>query len=142
MSETVAFRNCEWCGEEFAVSEYNPDQQYCSISCSSRQQHTDMGHDVYPNSKTAKEQARERDNYECQCCGRDVGYKNDDAATAEIHHLIPQSAGGPDHKANLVTLCRECHDDAHNAFKDLPETHPELLDELRDVVCEDGGNDV
>lgn len=27
-----------------------------------------------------------------------------------IHHIIPQSMGGPDTRDNAVGLCRECHD--------------------------------
>lgn len=31
----------------------------------------------------------------------------------EVHHMIFRSHGGADELANLVTICRNCHDQAH-----------------------------
>jgi len=53
--------------------------------------------------------ARKRDNYQCQECGR-----ND--VPVEGHHIIPQRIDRS--KAwdvnNIVSLCRACHKKAHN----------------------------
>lgn len=59
-----------------------------------------------------KQAARARDNYRCQCCG-----KND--CRLEVHHLLPRSKGGSDKLANLITLCSECHHLAHSSEEQL-----------------------
>ena len=51
-------------------------------------------------------------------------------------HIIPFSAGGPDHSDNLVTLCNECHNHAHKQMKAIVDDRPDLLDDLRTIVCE------
>jgi 5-methylcytosine-specific restriction endonuclease McrA len=43
--------------------------------------------------------------FTCQLCGRH--------SHLEVHHILPRSRGGPDAKANLVTLCHNCHRDVH-----------------------------
>lgn len=37
----------------------------------------------------------------CRCCRA--------PAPSELHHLVPRSQGGSDTEANLVPLCRGCH---------------------------------
>jgi ATP-dependent DNA helicase RecQ len=62
-----------------------------------------------------------RDNHRCVECGtwcRD--------ADADVHHLLPRSAGGTDEPSNLVTLCDGCHA-AH---------HPKLAGRLARRVME------
>ncbi len=34
----------------------------------------------------------------------------------DIHHIIFRSHGGTDTIDNLMALCRECHDKAHNSY--------------------------
>jgi len=51
----------------------------------------------------------ERDDFECQDCGTKVGSAADNVATAEVHHIIPESEGGSDQLENLTTLCPNCH---------------------------------
>src|SRR5262249_3502421 len=58
-----------------------------------------------------------RDNYRCVECG---------ATEADVHHLLPRSAGGTDEPSNLVTLCDGCHA-AH---------HPKLAGRLARRVME------
>jgi ATP-dependent DNA helicase RecQ len=62
-----------------------------------------------------------RDNYQCVECGIKCG-----AGTADVHHLLPRSAGGRDEPSNLVTLCDGCHA-AH---------HPKLAGRLARRVME------
>jgi ATP-dependent DNA helicase RecQ len=57
-----------------------------------------------PNWTKVRENVLLRDNHRCVECGiwcRD--------ADADVHHLLPRSAGGKDEPSNLVTLCDGCH---------------------------------
>lgn len=83
-----------------------------------------------PIDVSLRNQAIERDGGVCQRC-----LENDSGLI--VHHLIPRSAGGPDHVDNLITLCRKCHTEAHRDLTQIHKTHLELLDELRDTVCTD-----
>src|ERR1700722_17564159 len=62
-----------------------------------------------------------RDNNRCVECGISCR-----SADADIHHLLPRSAGGTDEPSNLVTLCDGCHA-AH---------HPKLAGRLARRVME------
>lgn len=46
----------------------------------------------------------ERDRFRCRGCAKQA---------EEIHHIIFRSQGGTDDEANLVAICRDCHDLAH-----------------------------
>jgi hypothetical protein len=50
-----------------------------------------------------------RDNYSCQNC---KGKCKD--SRLEVHHIIFRANGGSDDEANLVTLCKTCHDRIHD----------------------------
>lgn len=59
-------------------------------------------------------QALRRDNKECQDCGADVGFRSRRGVKeAQVHHLTPRSEQGTHELDNLITLCRECHEDRH-----------------------------
>src|SRR6476469_10647830 len=62
-----------------------------------------------------------RDNHRCVECG--ISCRD---ADADVHHLLPRSAGGTDEPSNLVTLCDGCHA-AH---------HPKLAGRLARRVIE------
>ena len=49
-----------------------------------------------------------RDAYTCQHC---QGKSRD--RRLEVHHLVFRSQGGSDEEANLLTLCKTCHDRVH-----------------------------
>jgi 5-methylcytosine-specific restriction endonuclease McrA len=49
-----------------------------------------------------------RDNYICQHC---KGKSKD--KRLEVHHIIFRSQNGSDEEANLITLCKTCHDGLH-----------------------------
>lgn len=135
-SNELALVRCEWCGERFEPPENNPDQRFCSRSCAAKQMHAARGNELGDVQRIVLE----RDNHTCQRCGCDVerGHRKSDRS-AELHHLIPKAAGGPDVPENLVTLCFNCHKQAHQKMKRIAEHRPDVLEELRTVVC--GGTD-
>src|SRR5499427_7559672 len=51
-----------------------------------------------------REAVLRRDDYKCRECRTPCR-----SAEADVHHLLPRSAGGPDEPSNLVTLCDGCH---------------------------------
>lgn len=135
---------CEQCGETY---ECHPNNSECSRFCSASCQSTwKSENDRYASGEDhwnwgggdERQKALERDDYQCQRCGCDVETGNRmSQQNAEIHHIIPRAAGGPDALENYVTLCRRCHKKAHRAMKDIGERAPGVLEELRDVVCEE-----
>ena len=44
-----------------------------------------------------------RDKHTCQSCKVKIGLG--------VHHILPRSEGGTDYPPNLITLCRNCHDE-------------------------------
>ena len=45
----------------------------------------------------------------------------------DVHHIKPKSLGGKDEIDNLVGLCRDCHNEAHND----PGFNKEIKKQLR-----------
>ena len=43
------------------------------------------------------------------------------------HHIIFKSQGGDDTPENLISLCRDCHDDAHGKGKSKTTTPKEVF---------------
>lgn len=62
-------------------------------------------------TESVKDEVRERDNFMCRICGRDVNL--------HVHHIIPRKRGGNHDINNLILLCSSCHraietgDEAH-----------------------------
>lgn len=132
---------CERCGDSFIRQVPSGEsRRFCSRSCASKHQHETRENPIDPTApkSDARRKALERDNYTCQRCGCKVedGLR-ETSQSAEVHHLIPKMAGGTDALANLITLCFRCHQKAHRDMKKIPEHHPDLLEELRDVVCKE-----
>jgi ATP-dependent DNA helicase RecQ len=74
-----------------------------------------------PDWGKIRESVLHRDSYRCVECGTPCS-----ATEADVHHLLPRSAGGTDEPSNLVTLCDGCHA-AH---------HPKLAGRLARRVME------
>ena len=55
-----------------------------------------------------RERILKRDQYLCGPC-RDKGRTT---PATEVHHIKAKAHGGTDDPGNLVSICRECHDDA------------------------------
>ena len=121
---------CELCGDEYRRHASNAEgSRFCSRECRDKNMSgVDTG--SYPRSK-----AIERDNHTCQRCGsRVTRFDKNDPPTAEVHHIIPKAAGGPDVLENLITLCPSCHQDAHARLNRIHEEAPGTLDTLRDII--------
>lgn len=57
-------------------------------------------------------EVKKRDGYRCRGrnCGSEIGL--------EVHHIVPLSRGGTNHKTNLITLCEKCHLKRHRHLQD------------------------
>ena len=53
-----------------------------------------------------REEVKNRDNGVCTRC-------KEPHEDLTLHHIIPKSHGGVDHKSNMAMLCPMCHEDAH-----------------------------
>jgi len=53
-----------------------------------------------------------------------------------VHHIVPIALGGESGSENLVTLCEECHQDAHSGAYNPPTTVYDGPDEFGDWVSE------
>jgi hypothetical protein len=86
---------------------------------------------------TAREEALERDGYECQDCGlTDEEHRELQARGIHVHHIIryrtfddPESAHG---LWNLLTLCWRCHMQRHNVRS--RESYEQLKEEFAETV--------
>lgn len=73
----------------------------------------------------AKEQAKERDGYACRFCGvTREQHKEKYGRDIHAHHIIKEGNGGSDSVANLITVCRSCHNTLEN-------TQAKALDRIR-----------
>jgi ATP-dependent DNA helicase RecQ len=54
--------------------------------------------------RTIRESILRRDKFKCVECEKPCH-----RAEADVHHLLPRSAGGGDEPSNLITLCDGCH---------------------------------
>jgi 5-methylcytosine-specific restriction endonuclease McrA len=52
-----------------------------------------------------RQQVLRRDAWRCQSCGS--------MSNLEVHHQEFRSQGGPDSELNLITLCKQCHEEIH-----------------------------
>lgn len=59
-------------------------------------------------SKKLRMEVIMRDEYRCRICGRSPANYVD--VELHVHHIIPWGIGGITEKANLITLCKTCHD--------------------------------
>lgn len=74
-----------------------------------------------PYWKERREEAKERDEYECQNCGASD-------CKLDSHHVIPVMSGGTHGFWNLMTLCESCHHKAEWFTRQYPEFDPVLVE--------------
>lgn len=68
-----------------------------------------------------REEAKERDGYECQNCGATD-------CKLDSHHIVPVMSGGTHGYWNLMTLCESCHHKAEWFTRQYPEFEPVLVE--------------
>ncbi|MCL5424664.1 MAG: HNH endonuclease [Gammaproteobacteria bacterium] len=76
-------------------------------------------------SKKLRMEVIKRDEYRCRICGRSPANYVD--VELHVHHIIPWGIGGITEKANLITLCKTCHDGLE------PHYSPQLSELLKDI---------
>ena len=78
-----------------------------------------------PFSEQVKSEAKRKSHFACVICHQ---------AFVEVHHILPQAAGGSDDLTNAAPLCAGCHD----LFGENPEKRKQIR-EMRDLwweLCE------
>lgn len=67
-----------------------------------------------------------RDDNKCRLCG---------GPAEEVHHIRPRHLQGKNHPRNLISLCRNCHDEVHRRILDgIQHTLEDSLDFKPKVV--------
>ncbi len=80
--------------------------------------------ECFVRSTTIKESVKSLYDYRCQICGEVVlcsGWKHQmrrkeewKYLSADVHHILPLSDGGPDERRNMLCLCPTCHRKFHS----------------------------
>jgi 5-methylcytosine-specific restriction endonuclease McrA len=117
---------CDWCSLEFEryKSEINSGENFCSSECKNRwlsKEYEGEGHPRWePDYPTrygegwyrVKRQALERDNYECQDCGKT---REEIGRNPDVHHMKPVRSFDEESDAhyleNVISVCVQCHKD-------------------------------
>ena len=68
----------------------------------------------------------------CELCGR--------AGATQVHHIIFRGQGGHDTADNLISLCVNCHDDAHGKGRNKAITPKAVLYRAKEGKNESNGN--
>ncbi|TKB56772.1 HNH endonuclease [Ferrimonas aestuarii] len=69
---------------------------------------------IYRNrSQAIKLYTKNRANGVCEGCKRNAPFNTKYGPYLEVHHLTRLADGGPDHPANVIALCPNCHREAH-----------------------------
>ncbi|MBV0926237.1 HNH endonuclease [Halomicroarcula limicola] len=74
-----------------------------------------MGNERSTDWTTRRETVLQRDDYQCQNCGRSS------SQDLHVHHIVPLKDGGSNRLSNLKTLCASCHDAIHVSGASAPE---------------------
>lgn len=117
--DTRLQKTCEQCGSAFIVKKGYAHARFCSLKCSAISNamsgpdnpNWKGGCDSRrgPNWTEKSNEARKRDNYSCQRCGKQQTNKS-----LPVHHIRPFRLFNGDYETanqldNLVTLCEHCH---------------------------------
>ena len=67
-----------------------------------------------PDWDARRKRVYRHDDWTCTQCGRKSGpHSNGDGVRLHAHHMVPRSEGGSNQLSNLTTLCKSCHNAAH-----------------------------
>lgn len=116
---------CDWCGDEYEEFPCNIEEDkknFCSPDCQGKWHSEEFRGENHPNWKGGeawpytsywdkhRKKALERDDYECQNCGRG---EDELGQTPDVHHIKPyrefENPKEAHELSNLVCLCRSCH---------------------------------
>lgn len=78
-------------------------------------------------SPAKRDRIIERDG-ECRRCGN--------SKQLQVHHIVPIAFGGKSESENLVTLCEDCHQDAHSGAYNPPTTTYDGPEAFEDWITE------
>lgn len=93
---------------------YQPPIPKCAHGITESIEKIDEQLTVEQNWERVKKAVALRDDGRCRMCGRRCSYgARKLAERADPHHIIFQSAQGPDETWNVLLLCREHHDMCH-----------------------------
>jgi HNH endonuclease len=56
-------------------------------------------------------------------------YHSPEVTSFDVHHVIPQAAGGPDTEENKVVICPTGHRNVHNLIRLLAKIGPDDIDQ-------------
>lgn len=121
-------RECPTCGEVFVTVP--------AMRAHHLKQHAESLADSRTITSSVREEVIKRDEGRCRRCDETVFLDGETASAFELHHLIPHSAGGPNHPSNLLTLCSECHKTAHNILREELPKREDLLRELSSIITD------
>ncbi len=94
---------CSHCGQTYSVSESLLSfSKFCSSSCKSKNYTAKKRYDG--NTKAVYQKLKL---LPCEVCTWD-------AATRDVHHILPVKDGGKDEASNLISLCPNHHRMAHS----------------------------
>jgi 5-methylcytosine-specific restriction endonuclease McrA len=71
----------------------------------------------FDEEQKIREQVRQRDNFCCYFCERDIRRGKIKSLSYSIHHIVPKRFGGKFEKKNLITLCKFCHNKFEKLFQ-------------------------
>ena len=108
---------CPLCGIAFTTT--SMIRKYCSTPCYTKHRSA-----LYISSTIRPiimEAIMERDNFQCQDCGKELPRIRDKNNHGHIHHKVPLLKGGKDEATNIVLLCSSCHGVRHKLIRERTE---------------------
>lgn len=87
---------------------------------------SDRRYFAFIRSQAIKLYALARANGVCEGCSAPAPFESKTGPYLECHHLYRVADGGPDHPANVVAICPNCHRRAHYS-KDATDFNKELM---------------
>lgn len=97
-------KKCQFCEEKFLPTRSN--QSFCSVACRIIKEKSHCYPSQYSSVKLVYWQVLNRDNFQCQYCGKTP---TRDGIRLHLDHIKPSMDGGKTEINNLVTACEECN---------------------------------
>lgn len=107
-TETSFYRKKRCCGDLQCFEKI--DEKIKTFNYKKKQSRIAKGTFRNGVAKEIREKILERDGYRCRLCK----FRDKDAYSMQVHHVVPVSHGGDDDDLNLCILCKSCHQKVHN----------------------------